>query len=145
MATKTCKLEGQRCLCVHQESCSCWFGILSTLDELKAASAGGAAIPLHTCPDHPCSGSPGKGLCLPCPNNSTPSPGHQGASPAVGTTVMMRNGNGDGGECCPVCLSECAAQGKGQDKRFLSGNVSAASTATGETHKNSDMFCRAVS
>lgn len=39
MGTETCKLEGQRCLGGHQESYSCWDGILNMqrepLPELK--------------------------------------------------------------------------------------------------------------
>lgn len=44
MGIETCKLEGQRCLCGHQESCSCWDGILNMqrelLPELKTESLG---------------------------------------------------------------------------------------------------------
>lgn len=46
MGIETWRLEGQRCLCGHQESCSCWDGIRNMqrelLPELKKESLGGA-------------------------------------------------------------------------------------------------------
>lgn len=145
VAMKTCKLEGQRCLCVHQESCSCWDGILSTrgqlLPELKTASAGGESqepSTLCTCPDHPCPRQPRGKISawshLLCFNNLTPSPKHRGENPAAGSTVMMGNRMRDC-ERSPVCFTQWVAWGKARIKDpSLEIAAKPRPTSTGETH-----------
>lgn len=142
---KTCKLEGQRCWRVHQEGAAVrtasWARRGSSARaknsergrrEPRASEPRSAHV--LTIPAWAHRGKTSAWSHFLCLDNPTPSPKHQGENPPVGITVMMGNGMKDCGEFNPLCLA-VGSLGKGQDKRFLSGNVSAAKpmpTSTGK-------------